>query len=377
MGAVGAGYRRRMRAPDPAIESVRAAAYTIPTDAPEADGTLSWEATTMICAHVTAGGSTGLGWTYAPAACARMIADVLAAEVTGQNALDTVACEQAMHRAVRNAGQQGVSACAISAVDTALWDLKARLLDVALTDLLGRARSEVPVYGSGGFTTYDAETLRDQVEGWLDAGVGAVKIKIAEHAGGDVRRDLDRVGQVRELVGPRRQVFVDANGGYDRKQAMRVGRALEEFAVTWFEEPVSSDDKQGLSQLSDRLDLDVTAGEYAFDVYEIRHLCEVVDCVQVDASRCGGISGWLRAAAIASSFGLDISGHCAPHLHAAAAAAVPNMRHLEWFHDHVRIESRFLDGAQTLRHGALPIDTARPGNGYALKAGDLERFRVA
>lgn len=360
----------------PAIDAVSSAAYTIPTDQPEADGTLAWDSTTMVCATVSAGGTRGLGWTYAPAAVARLIEDLLAPELRGGSAFAIAELEHRMRTVVRNAGLSGIVMYALSAVDVALWDLKARLFGVPLVDLLGRARDHVPVYGSGGFMTYDAERLNEQLGGWLGQGVSAVKIKIAEGAGADVERDLRRVRQVRDVVGDAVEVFVDANGGYQRKQAVRVGRALQDHGVRWFEEPVSSQDEEGLGVIRSMLDLDVTAGEYAGDLHEFRRLCGVVDCLQIDATRCGGISGWMRAAAVAASHDLDVSAHCAPYLHQAVVAATPNLRHVEWFHDHVRIEQRFLEGIHPLSAGAMPVVGDAVGHGLALKEADLAPFRA-
>ena len=361
----------------PVIDAVSCAAYTIPTDEPEADGTLDWDSTTMVCVTVTAGGREGLGWTYAPAAAARVVADMLAPRVTGERVFSIAAAEHMMRTAVRNAGPVGLATYAVSAVDVALWDLKARVLEMPLVDLLGRARDDVPVYGSGGFTTYTSDRLDEQLHGWLAEGIDAVKIKIGEGAGARTSRDLQRVRQVRDVVGGDVDVFVDANGGYGRKQAVRVGRALQELDVRWFEEPVSSQDKEGLGLVRGMLDLDVTAGEYATDPHEFRRLCEVVDCLQIDATRCGGISGWQRAAAVAASYDLDVSAHCAPYLHQAVCAATPKLRHVEWFHDHVRIEQRFLDGVRQVRAGVLPAVGDGPGHGLTLKTADLESYRVA
>jgi len=361
----------------PTIDTVTASAYSIPTDQPEGDGTLAWDKTTMVCVTVAAGGMTGLGWTYAPPATAHLVEEMFGPQLRGRPALAIAAIDEGLRVMLRNAGVRGLVSYALSAVDVALWDLKAQLLGVSLADLLGPARSDVPVYGSGGFTTYDAKTLERQVRGWLSEGVGAVKIKIAEDAGGDVAQDLRRVEQVRGLIGADTELFVDANGGYSRKQAVRVGRVLDDHDVHWFEEPVSSQDKDGLAEIRALLDLDIAAGEYADELPEVRRLCEVVDCLQLDATRCGGISGWLRGAAVAAAHGLEVSGHCAPYVHLAVAAATPNFRHLERFHDHVRIEQRFLEGTQELRFGVLRADAAQLGHGFRLKSEDLAPYRVA
>jgi L-alanine-DL-glutamate epimerase-like enolase superfamily enzyme len=353
--------------------------YTVPTDAPEADGTLAWSSTTMVIAEVTADETTGTGWTYGPPAVGEFVRDQLAPLLEGRSALDIPAAHDAMCRAVRNAGRPGVAACAVSAVDIALWDLKARLLELPLARLLGVCREEVPVYGSGGFTTYHDTHLAAQLNGWVHGQhIPRVKIKIGESWGREVPRDLARVRAARQVIGPEAELYVDANGAYTRKQAIRVGRALAELGVGWFEEPVSSDDLTGLRLVRDALVCDVAAGEYGYDLpYFARMITAgAVDCLQADATRCGGLTEFLRAAALAQAHGLEISAHCAPHVHAAAAASVPNFRHLEWFHDHVRIEDMFFDGALDPTGG-----TVRPltglGHGLTLRTDDVEEYQVA
>jgi L-alanine-DL-glutamate epimerase-like enolase superfamily enzyme len=364
----------------PRVDAVTAAVYEIATDRPEADGTLAWSKTTLVTARVAGGGAAGLGYTYAAGACKPLIEGELAAAVTGQCVLDTGAASQAMIRAVRNLGRPGLVSYAISAVDAALWDLKAVLLDVPLSRLLGAVRSEVPVYGSGGFTTYDNPAARAQLEHWTgDLRIPRVKIKIGESWGGNEARDLARIAFARSVIGPDAELYVDANGGYTRKQAVRMARAMAGDRVTWFEEPVSSDDLDGLREVRDQVDPDVTAGEYGYDLPYFARMVDAgaVDCLQVDVTRCGGITEWLRAAAVAAARGLQVSGHCAPNLHAHVAAAVPNLRHLEYFHDHVRIESMLFDGALDPSGGVLRPDQSRPGHGLTLKETTAALYRTA
>ncbi|MBG0737950.1 mandelate racemase [Paeniglutamicibacter antarcticus] len=364
---------------DPLVDSVDVGVYTIPTDAPEADGTIAWDSTTMILVRITSGDTTGMGWTYGAAACGQVVSGVLSPIITGRSALDIGGCWEAMIKAVRNSGRQGAVGYAISAVDIALWDLKARLLDLPLTRLLGAVRESVPVYGSGGFTTYTPEQLAGQLGGWAhEQQIPRVKIKIGESWGADAGRDLSRMQQARRVIGDDVELFVDANGAYTRKQAIRVMKAAADLDVHWFEEPVSSDDLAGLREIRDAVCADVTAGEYGFDIYYFQRMCQAkaVDCLQIDASRCGGITDWIRAAAVAASHGLDVSGHCGPHLHAHVAAATPNLRHLEWFHDHVRIESMFFDGTLDPQGGVVTPDTSAPGNGLTLRSSDIGGFRV-
>ena len=367
-----------MRVSDAAIVAVEAQALQIPTDAPEADGTLEWDSTTMVVVETRAAGRSGVGWTYCSAAAAAVVAERLRPAVLGCDALDVPGAWAAMARGIRNDGRPGVVACAMSAVETSLWDLKARLLDVSLTGLLGRCRNEVPVYGSGGFTTYDDDRLHSQLCGWVDQGIGRVKIKIGESDGSREARDVARMRAARSAVGDRVELFVDANGAYTAAQAIRVMRRVEDLDVRWLEEPVSSDDLAGLRLVREAVDADVTAGEYGYDLVYFERMCaaEAVDCLQIDVSRCGGIMEFGRAAAVAAAHGLDVSGHCAPHLHLAVAAATPNLRHVEWFHDHVRIESMLFEGTSDPAGGAIAA-TDSPGHGLALRAEVAEGFRVA
>jgi len=364
---------------DATIESVQASVYTFPTDQPEADGTLAWSATTMVLAEVRGGGQVGRGYTYACAACHPLIETELAEAIRGRPVLDVNGAWEAMVRVTRNLGRPGLVSCAISAVDTALWDLKGKLLDVAVCRLLGVIHDAVPIYGSGGFTTYDDTTARAQLRRWVqDWDLPRVKIKIGESWGHDVARDLARIEFAREVIGPQVELFVDANGGYTRKQAIRLAQAMGEYGVSWFEEPVSSNDLAGLREVRDQVSVDVAAGEYGYDlVYFARMVAaQAVDCLQIDVTRCGGITEWVRAAAVAAAAGLQVSGHCAPNLHAQVAASVPNLRHLEYFHDHVRIEDLIFDGALDPSGGALRPDQTRPGLGLEFIPTAAEPYRV-
>jgi L-alanine-DL-glutamate epimerase-like enolase superfamily enzyme len=294
--------------------------------------------------------------------------------------VDVPRLHEAMVREVRNMGRPGIAGCAVSALDIALWDLKARLLGLSLAELFGRCRDEVPVYGSGGFTTYDDRTTEAQLEDWISNWkVPWVKIKIGESWGTNVARDLHRCLLARKVIGDHLELFVDANGAYTVKQATRIGRRLgEDCGVTWFEEPVSSDDLQGLETVRRTLDLDVAAGEYGYDEIYFSRMVSAgsVDCLQADVTRCGGYTSWLRVAAIAAASGLQISGHCAPSLHAPVALSIPNLRHVEHFHDHHRLDHMLFDGAMTPVEGALRVDGSAPGHGMTLKEVDAEPYRV-
>jgi L-alanine-DL-glutamate epimerase-like enolase superfamily enzyme len=358
------------------IDDVRVAVYTIPTDAPESDGTLEWDSTTLVLVEASAGGRCGLGFSYADTATAALIRDRLAALVVGGDVMAVDRAWVAMVGTIRNFGRPGIASMAIAAVDTALWDLKARLLDLPLATLLGVVRDGVHAYGSGGFTSYGIEQLQSQLAGWAQAGMPQVKMKI----GRQPRHDAERVRAARAAIGPDTGLFVDANGAYSRKQALAMADEFNRHEVTWFEEPVSSDDLEGLRLLRDRAPagMDISAGEYGYDLYYFRRMLAAgtVDVLQADVTRCAGISGFLRVASLCEAFGMPLSSHCAPSLHVHPCCALKPVRHVEYFHDHVRIEQMLFDGAAQPRAGKLYPDFSRPGLGLELKRDDAARYAI-
>jgi L-alanine-DL-glutamate epimerase-like enolase superfamily enzyme len=357
------------------ITRAHAAAFRVPTDGPEVDGTLAWDSTVIIVVDAEAGGMTGLGYTYGAAETASLINATLAPVLVGTEIWNIPSAHQCMRRQVRNMGASGIAATAISAVDVALWDVKARLLNLPLARLLGMQRSTVPVYGSGGFTNYDTARLRDQLAGWIAQGCRWVKIKV----GTDPDRDPDRIAAARDAIGDA-GLLIDANGALSCKQALDMAECAAHAAVRWFEEPVSSDDLAGLRWLRDRMPalIEVAAGEYAWNIDDIRRMLEAgaVDVQQADATRCGGITGFLAAGTLCEAHHIDLSGHCAPSLHCHVACAVPRLRHLEYFHDHARLEAMLFDGAAKVRNGMIAPDLSRPGMGLTLKAADAARFAL-
>ncbi len=348
----------------------------VPTDRPEQDGTLSWQSTTLVLVDIAAGGQSGLAYTYADGATAKLIEGTLAPLVVGADAFAIQAAHSKMRIGTRNLGGDGITAMAISAVDLALWDLKARLLDLPLSVLLGAARTSVPVYGSGGFTCYDRETLQRQLVDWVELGIGKVKIKVGAHP----EQDLKRVCEAREVIGEHTELFVDANGAHSAKQALRQAEQFSRFGVTWFEEPVSSDNLDGLRFVKDQapVGMDVTAGEYGYRLGYFAKMLRAgaIDVMQLDATRCGGVTGFLRAAHLCEAFEIPISTHCAPALHVHLGCAFDTVRHLEYFHDHVRIEAMLL-GAGAPRSGNLEIAASRPGFGLELDRGRAAQYRVS
>jgi L-alanine-DL-glutamate epimerase-like enolase superfamily enzyme len=304
-------------------------------------------------------------------------AELLAPVVVGVDAMDVPAAATAMARRVRNVGRAGVAAMAVSAVDMALWDLKARLVGLPLARLLGMARPRVPAYGSGGFCAYPLDRLVAQLAGWVQAGFSRVKMKV----GAAPAEDAARVRAVRHGIGDAPELFVDANGAYGSPaEALAHARAFADARVTWLEEPLSSDDLEGLRLVRGRAPagMRIAAGEYGWDPYSFRRMLAegAVDVLQADATRCLGITGFLAAAALCAAWNTRLSSHCAPALHLPVCLGLPQVEHMEWFHDHARIERLLSYGAPQPMGGMLAADPSRPGLGLELKARDAERYAV-
>jgi L-alanine-DL-glutamate epimerase-like enolase superfamily enzyme len=261
-------------------------------------------------------------------------------------------------------------------VDTAVWDLKARLLGISLTELMGAATPTVPVYGSGGFTTYDNKTIEAQIAGWRNQGITMAKIKIGAHPS----EDFSRVNAARRALGTNDRLFVDANGAYGVKQALDFAQRFREQGVEWFEEPVTSDNLTGLRDIRQcgPPGMDIAAGEYGDNHFYMQRMldAQAVDVLQIDATRCQGYSGFIHAASLALAANIPISSHCAPALHLSVCCHVPNVLHMEYFYDHVRIERMLFDGVREIKNGRLTPDRTQPGHGLVLKERDAERYAV-
>lgn len=356
------------------VDRLTVTVATIPTDFPESDGTFAWDKTTIVIAEATSGAVSGLGYTYADLSTATLIESLLTKVVVGRDAMDIPGTWNAMVHAVRNLGRPGTSSMAISAVDIALWDLKSNLLRLPLVKLLGAVRSNIAVYGSGGFTSYSDDQLRTQLSHWVESGVRMMKMKV----GREPACDVERVRCAREAIGQAPKLFVDANGAYNRKQALKLASVFKESGISWFEEPVSSDDLEGLRLIRDRAPegISIAAGEYGYDAGYFRRMLDAgaVDILQADATRCGGITGFLQADVLCAAHNLPLSAHTAPAVHMHVCCAAPRAVHLEYFHDHVRIENLIFDGVQSPRNGELAPDLSRYGLGLDIRREALSRY---
>lgn len=360
----------------PAIEDLRVSAYNIPTDLPEADGTIEWNSTTLVLVESSGAGKKGTGYTYANVSAAHFILSVLKEKVLGKDLLDIPSVTQSLVAAVRNSGACGIAMMAVSAVDNALWDLKAKVLNMPLCNLLGRAKDEMLVYGSGGFTSYTDKQLQQQFEDWTGNGIRFVKMKIGTHPA----KDVERVKFARKAIGEEAGLFVDANGAYTVKQAVEKAQQFSEYNVTWFEEPVTSDNLDGLTFIRDHApaEMNIAAGEYGYTLPYFKEMLshKSVDVLQADATRCGGITGFLKAGYLCEAHQLPFSSHCAPALHLHAALALPAFYICEYFHDHARIEEMLFEGVQKPVNGLIKPDFSRSGLGIEFKYADADKYKV-
>ena len=358
------------------IERLDVSVFKVPTEGPESDSTLVWDWTTVVLVEISTGEKNGLGFTYASKSTAALIEEKLRSEVIGADALDVQGVWDKLICAIRNLGRPGIVSMAIAAVDIALWDLKAHLVDLPLVKLLGQVRPAVMAYGSGGFTSYSIEKLQEQLGGWAESGLRAVKMKI----GREPDQDLARVMAARDAIGPQTDLYVDANGAYQRKQALAQAEAFAACGVKWFEEPVSSDDLHGLRLIRDRAPapMVIAAGEYGYDCVYFRRMLEAgaVDVLQADATRCAGITGFMQAAALCDAFQIPVSAHTAPSIHQHVCCAASRAINVEYFFDHYRIEQMFFDGAAKPVDGELRPDLGRRGLGLELKRADAQKFAI-
>lgn len=351
-------------------------AFKVPTDSPESDGTLEWNSTTLLLVQLRAGKISGLGYTYSHECCVTLIREKLFPLVLGQDAMENRGVWEKMNVEVRNLGKHGIAATAIAAIDVALWDLKARLLDMPLVQLAGAVRNKIPAYGSGGFTSYSEKQLCRQLAKWAEEGISMVKMKVGRQPG----KDPERAAQARAAIGDTVELFVDANGAYTQKEAVELSEKFDERDVGWFEEPVSSDNLNGLRFIRKHVSakMEVSAGEYNYDSIQAQRMLEAraVDVLQADATRCG-VTGFLQTAELCDAFEMPLSSHTAPALHAHLCCVASRARHAEYFHDHVRIEQLFFHGATTKHsNGFLQPDLSQPGLGLEFKKHDAEKFLI-
>ncbi len=358
------------------ISKLHVSAYKIPTDAPEADGTIAWNSTTLVLVEIEAGNKTGIGYSYADETKASLIHKELKDLLLQKNALDIQGINLFLTQQIRNSGTCGITMMAISAIDNALWDLKAKIFDVPLCKLIGQVKESMLIYGSGGFTSYNKKQLQHQFSHWAEQGIRYMKMKVGTHP----EKDVQRVKEAREVLDDDVQLMIDANGAYSAKEALQKANEVLPYNVSWFEEPVSSDNLEGLHFIREQApaQMNIAAGEYGYNLpyFEAILHAKAVDVLQADATRCGGITGFLKAGFLSEAHQLPFSSHCAPALHLHAAVCLPSFFISEYFHDHVRIEHMFFDDVPEVENGVLKPDLSRPGFGFEFRHRDAEKYKL-
>jgi L-alanine-DL-glutamate epimerase-like enolase superfamily enzyme len=359
------------------VENVDVSAYQIPTATErESDGTLVWAATSVVVVQLDCGPHTGLGYTYCHPSAGDVIESKLTDVVQGADPLMPQRTWVDMQVQARQLGHAGVAAMAISAVDVALWDLKAKLLGLTLADALPRYRESVPIYASGGFCNYSDDQLRQQVTGWKDTGFRRMKIKV----GRDKPRDLARLDIMRDAAGADVELMVDGNGAYRVEEALHWAARFHDQGVSYFEEPLSSQDLTGLAEVRRRSPpgMVIAAGEYGWNLPYFHQMLDAgaVGILQADVTRCGGITNLLRLDGLCKARNLPFSAHCAPAISAHACCAMETAVHIEYFCDHYRIESMLFDGTLSPEGGMLRPERSRPGLGLELKRAEARRWEV-
>ena len=358
------------------INNLQVKCFQMPASSEESDGTLIWEKTVLVWVEITAGSETGRGYTFADISTAKFIHVHLSKLLINENAFDIEGIWNKLIGETRNLGRPGVTSMAISATDAALWDLKARLLKLPLVKLLGQVYEKIPVYGSGGFTSYDRKQFENQFTGWLNKGIGMFKMKI----GRNKRDDIKRICHARQLIGDEKQLFVDANGSYFPREAAGMADEISQFNISWFEEPVTSDNLPGLHFVKEHTPgaMNITAGEYGYDLTYFNRMlqAEAVDVLQADATRCTGITGFIKVGILCEAYHIPLSAHTSPALHLHPCCALKNVVHIEYFHDHERIENMLFDNPPQPLNGFLVPDLQKPGTGLELKEKDIEKYKI-
>ena len=358
------------------IKDLKVSAYKIPTDAPEADGTIEWNSTTMVLVEITAGDKKGIGYTYAHESAAIVIEKTLKQIVIGKDVMDIPSLSFSMIRSIRNNGDCGIAMMAVSAVDNALWDLKAKILNLPLCTLLGKVKDGMLVYGSGGFTSYSNGQTQKQFQNWAKESITHFKMKI----GSNPHKDVERIQAARKAIGSDAALFVDANGAYTVKQSLEKAKDFNEYNVSWYEEPVTSANLKGLRFIREHAPykINIAAGEYGYNLPYFDKMLHAgaVDILQADATRCGGISYFMKVGYMAEAFQIPFSSHCAPSLHLHATLALPSFYIAEYFHDHIRIEKMFFDGVTAPKNGMVYPDMSKPGIGLTFKEKDALKYKI-
>ncbi len=279
---------------------------------------------------------------------------------------------------VRGYGRKGVAFCAISAVDIALWDLKAKALGLPLYKLLGPYTNSVPIYGSGGWTNLSEKELVEEQLSYVERGIPRIKMKVGKDFGNAEEEDIRRLAVVRKAVGDDVEIYIDANNGYYAKQAIRMAQQFEEYDVKWFEEPVLADDIDGLAMVSKSINIPVATGEHEYTKFGFKELISRggADIVQPDVGRIGGVTEWMKVAHLAHSYNLPVAPHAAQLVHLHLACATPNLKVVEYLGILEVGDKFFYTDFPEPENGMWSPYPDRPGLGLELNTEVVKKYKV-
>ena len=317
------------------IKDVKVHLVSMPITAGFADATRKVEMIGYTIVRVTTeDGIEGFGVTYHEVggeATKVLIEKNIAPRLIGKDPFETEVIWQDMFQYLRGVGRKGLMFCALSAVDIALWDLKGKIIDMPLYRLFGGNQTEIPVYGSGGWTSYDDDELVEEMKQIVASGYKHIKFKVGYEGGKNPRRDLERVRKVREAVGPEIGIMLDANNCWDAATGARFANQVKDYDIMFLEEPVFADDIPGLRKYKQSTDLPLATGEHEYTKWGARDLIlnNAADIVQLDGTRAGGFTEMLKVAALTQAWNLKFAPHAMENIHIHLVSACPNALFLE------------------------------------------------
>ncbi len=352
----------------------------LPADEPLADGPQVPGATRpfVLIKIATADGAEGIGVTFFGAAMTRTLkqaVDDLGALMIGMDALATERIAQKLRDACSSAGPQGVFTLAISALDTALWDIKGRHLGQPVAKLLGGHRDKVPAYASGAlmrqFTLKEVETAGRKL---VDRGWKAMKTQLALPGHTTPEIEVNRIKVLREVIGPDIQLMCDINQRWTTYQAVDIGKRVEPYNLHWLEDVTRADDFQGLATVTAALKTPIAGGEYVWGIEPFRQMLErrSVDIAMIDLVRVGGITQWMKVAGMAEAFNIPVVSHLIPEVHVHLIAAIPNgeiVEYMPWCRN-------LFEAPPIPVNGEMTVPTS-PGLGLAFTRAFDQGFRKA
>jgi L-alanine-DL-glutamate epimerase-like enolase superfamily enzyme len=274
-------------------------------------------------------------------------------------------------------GRRGISTRVISGIDIALWDIKGKVAKLPVYKLLGGFTNKVDTYIAGGYYEEGKglDELAEEMHQNVKLGARAVKIKVGAVP---INEDIERVRVCREAIGPNVRLMVDANNAYRHYEAIEFARKAEKYDLFWFEEPVEPDDYIGQAEITRATSVPVAAGENEYTRYGFRDMINhrAVDILQPDALILGGITEFMKVAALAQANDLDIAPHGAQAVHIHLVAAIPNGLILEYYRDSVDPMHGKIWEHELKIEGGYVYAPDRPGLGLEPKWDTLEPFRV-